>query len=197
MAQIQLIKTSADSLAPANAEAREYLATLKCGVWLNCDIRQQRNYQFHKKLFSLLQLGFEYWTPSGGVISPAEKAFLSGYVRYLIALAGHGELLEETATAYVERTASRRLNASAVAKSFEAFRKWAIIEAGFYDEYVLPDCTKRREARSISYAKMSAQEFAELYKAVLNVLWNHILFRAFKDEAEAENAASQLLEYAA
>lgn len=51
MAQIQLIKITADSLAPANAEAREYLARVKTGVWLNCEIRQQRNYQFHKNSF--------------------------------------------------------------------------------------------------------------------------------------------------
>lgn len=197
MAQIQLIKINADTLAPVNVEAREYLARLKNGVWLNCEIRQQRNYQFHKKLFSLLQLGFEYWTPAGGSITAAEKSYLSGYVRYLIALAGNAEIIEETAEAYAERTASHRVNGAALAKSFESYRKWATIEAGFYDEFILPDNTRRREARSISFAKMSEQEFSELYKAILNVLWNHILFRTFKSEAEAENAASQLLEYAA
>ncbi|HCL5285506.1 TPA: DUF1367 family protein [Salmonella enterica] len=197
MAQVQLIKINADTLAPANAEAREYLARVKPGVWLNCEIRQQRNYQFHKKLFSLLQLGFEYWTPTGGSITAAEKAYLSGYVRYLISLAGNAELIEETAEVYAQRVASRRVNGNALTKSFESYRKWATIEAGFYDEFILPDNTRRREARSISYAKMSEHEFSELYKAVLNVLWNHILFRSFKDEAEAENAAAQLLEYAA
>lgn len=107
MAQIQLIKITADSLAPANAEAREYLARVKTSVWLSCEIRQQRNYQFHKKLFSILQLGFEYWTPSGDSITAAEKSYLSGYVRYLIALAGNAELIEETADIYAQRVASR------------------------------------------------------------------------------------------
>ncbi|POP42350.1 hypothetical protein CHU32_03705 [Superficieibacter electus] len=197
MAQIQLIKITADSLAPANAEAREYLARVKTGVWLNCEIRQQRNYLFHKKLFSLLQLGFEYWTPSGGAITNAEKSYLSGYVRYLIALAGSPELIEETADIYAQRVASRRVNGIALTKSFESYRKWATIEAGFYDEFILPDGTRRREARSISFAKMNEDEFNELYKSVLNVLWNHILFRSFPNEAEADNAVSQLLEYAA
>lgn len=197
MAQIQLIKITADSLAPANAEAREYLARVKTGVWLSCEIRQQRNYQFHKKLFSLLQLGFEYWTPSGGSITAAEKSYLSGYVRYLIALAGNAELIEETAEIYAQRVASRRVNGIALTKSFESYRKWTTVEAGFYDEFILPDNTRRREARSISFAKMGEDEFNELYKAVLNVLWNHILFRSFKDAVEAENAAAQLLEYAA
>lgn len=44
---------------------------------------------------------------------------------------------------------------------------------------------------------MGEDEFNELYKAVLNVLWNHILYRSFKDAVKAENAAAQLLEYAA
>jgi len=197
MAQIQLVKTSPDSLAPATTEAREFLQRVKTGAWLNCDVKQARNYLFHKRFFALLNLGFEYWTPAGGTITPAEKQYLSGYIRYLISIVGNGETLAETEQAYTLCISGRRANGHAIVKSFEAFRKWATIEAGFFDEYVLPDNTRRREARSISFAKMDESEFHEVYKAVFGVLWNHILFRSFPSQQAAEAVAMQLLELAA
>ncbi|EMX9222811.1 DUF1367 family protein [Citrobacter koseri] len=197
MAQIQLIKTSSTTLTPATPEASEFLQRVKTGAWLNCDVKQARNYLFHKRFFALLNLGFEYWTPTGGTITPAEKQYLTGYVRYLISIVANDDILIETEMAYAELTAQRRANGHAVVKSFEAFRKWATIEAGFYDEFVLPDNTRRREARSISFANMSEAEFHEVYKAVFNVLWNVILFRKFASQKEAEKVAMQLLEFAA
>ncbi|HEY4437659.1 MAG TPA: DUF1367 family protein [Lelliottia sp.] len=197
MAHIQLIKTSQNTLTPATPEASDFLQRVKIGVWLNCDVKQARNYLFHKRFFALLNMGFEYWTPAGGTITPAEKQYLNGYIRYLISIIGNDEALHETEQDYIERTSQRRANGHAVVKSFEAFRKWATVEAGFYDEFVLPDNTRRREARSISFANMSEGEFHEVYKAVFNVLWNTILFRSFSTEQEAESVAMQLLEYAA
>ncbi|EPJ9743107.1 DUF1367 family protein [Klebsiella oxytoca] len=197
MAHIQLIKATSLTLTPATPEASEFLQRFKTGVWLNCDVKQVRNYLFHKRFFSLLNLGFEYWTPAGGAITPAEKLFLSDFIRYQISLVGNADTLYELEKAYNETTAQRRVNGVAIIKSFEAFRKWATIEAGFYDEFILPDNTRRREARSISFGKMNEAEFHEVYKAVFNVLWNTILFRAFPSQREAENVAMQLLEYAA
>lgn len=197
MAQIQLLKSSATSLTPATPEASDFLQRVKIGAWLNCDVKQARNYLFHKRFFALLGLGFEYWTPAGGTITQAEKQFLTGYVRYLTSIAGYGEILTETLHAYTERTAQRRAEGHAVAKSFEAFRRWATIEAGFYDEFVLPDHTRRREPRSIAFSNMNEGEFHEVYKAVFNVLWNTILHNKFASQQEAENVAMQLLELAA
>ncbi|WP_122029541.1 DUF1367 family protein, partial [Salmonella enterica] len=82
-------------------------------------------------------------------------------------------------------------------KSFEAFRAWVTIEAGFYTQYEMPDGTTRNEPKSISFAKMDDLEFSQLYKSVLDVLWNYILFRTFPPQQAAENAASQLFSYAA
>ncbi|EBL6422603.1 DUF1367 family protein, partial [Salmonella enterica] len=39
-------------------------------------------------------------------------------------------------------------------------------------------------------------EFQQVYKAVLNVLWNFILRYKFRTQQEAENVAVQLLEFA-
>ncbi len=197
MAQIQLIKISSSILTPATPEASDFIQRVKTGSWLNCELKQARNYLFHKRFFSLLNLGFEYWTPAGGSITAAEKSFLAGFVRYLIAFAGNADTVHELAQAYSDETAQSRVDGVAVVKSFEAFRKWATIEAGFYDEFVLPDNTRRREARSISFSRMTEGEFHEVYKAVFNVLWNTILFRSFSSPQEAEAVALRLLEYTA
>lgn len=197
MAQILLVKTAPNILTPATPEAREFVQRLKPAIWLKCDVKQARNYLFHKKYFSLLKLGFEYWTPTGGAIAEAERQYLAGYIRYLTILAGSGEILQETEKAYNEQQGLYRVRDVALVKSFEAFRRWATIQAGFYDEFILPDNTRRREACSIAFANMREAEFQEVYKATLNVLWNYILFRAFRSQQEADNAASQLMGYAA
>ncbi|MHC1955488.1 DUF1367 family protein, partial [Escherichia coli] len=39
-------------------------------------------------------------------------------------------------------------------------------------------------------------EFRQVYKSVLNVLWNWILFREFSSREVVEDVAAQLLEFA-
>ncbi|MGX9362250.1 DUF1367 family protein [Pantoea ananatis] len=197
MTQMHLVKTSATTMMVANAEAAEVLARIKTGAWLSCDVRQARNYNFHKRFFALLNLGFEYWTPTAGAVSESEKSLLRQYVDYLSTLTGQQSVLSETLDEFLSRTGANRAEGVALVKSFEAFRKWAVMTAGFYDEYILPDGTQRREAKSISFASMKEHEFQEVYKAVLNVLWYQILFRKFDSQQAAENAAAQLQEFAA
>lgn len=198
MAQIiQLFKSSPTTLTTATTEASDFLQRIKIGVWLNCDVKQARNYLFHKRFFALLNLGFAYWTPSGGAITQSEKDYLHGYVRYLISIVGNEDTLLETEQLYHERQGQWRTKGVAITKSFGAFRKWAIVEAGFYDTFILPGNTVRRKAKSISFANMSEAEFFQVYKAVFNVLWNTILFKKFRNYQEADNVAMQLLEFAA
>ena len=44
---------------------------------------------------------------------------------------------------------------------------------------------------------MDDLEFNDLYQAAINVLWTFILNKSFPTIAEAENAAAQLMDYAA
>ncbi|EFV6386659.1 DUF1367 family protein, partial [Shigella sonnei] len=53
-----------------------------------------------------------------------------------------------------------------------------------------------RRAKSIAFANMDETEFQQVYKSVLNVLWNWILFRKFSSPEQVENVAAQLLEFA-
>ena len=199
MAQIQLQKIGPTILTPATPEASDFLQRIKLGEWINADFKRVRNYQFHKRFFKLLQLGFEYWNPTGGAILPEERKLVNGFVDFLCRQVGqqHSVALADAAELFLSDAAHTRTRDIALLKSFDAYREWVTIQAGYYTEHVYPDGSYNRRAKSISFASMDEIEFQQLYKSVLNVLWNFILFRAFSSQAEVENIAAQLLEYAA
>lgn len=93
MAQYSYIKTAGDLLVHATRDARDFLCSKKLGSVLYADFKQARNPAFHRKLFSLLNLGFDYWQPTGGTLSPADKALVNGYVKFLAYYAGGEEAL--------------------------------------------------------------------------------------------------------
>ncbi|WP_440514444.1 DUF1367 family protein [Serratia sarumanii] len=195
MAQHSYTKTAGNLLVPTTREARDFLQSKKIGSVLYADFKQARNPAFHRKFFSLLNLGFDYWQPTGGTISPADKALVNGYVKFLAYYAGGEDALQAAADEYLADVAEKRAGNISAEKSFEAFRAWVTIQAGFYTEFIMPDGTKRQEPKSISFAKMDDIEFGEFYKSVLDVLWNYILFRTFPDQQSAENAAALLMGY--
>ncbi|EAY0927143.1 DUF1367 family protein [Salmonella enterica] len=196
MAQHSFIKTREGTLIPATPDTITWLTHVKTGAVLYANFKKARNPAFHRKFFSLLNLGFDYWHPSGGAISPADRELVHGYVKLLAHYAGHGDTLTELADQYLHEQAEKRAGNISAVKSFEAFRAWVTMEAGFYDVYQMPDGSLLREPKSISFANMDDIEFWQLYAAVLDVLWNYILFRTFPSQEAAENAAAQLLDYA-
>ena len=198
MAHLQLIKQSSGILIPATPETSDILQS-KCKLCavLEAEFRQLRNPAFHRKFFALLNLGFEYWEPTGGAISSNERRLVNGYARYLAAFGGNESALMDAAEQYLEQVASRRItNGISLCKSFDAYRAWVTIEAGHFDTIQLPDGTLRKHPRSISFASMKETEFQQLYRAALDVLWRWILSRVFRDQREAENAAAQLMNFA-
>ncbi|CAM6882848.1 DUF1367 domain-containing protein [Leclercia adecarboxylata] len=197
MAQLQLIKNSAGTLIPASPETSELLQSkIKLGAVLVADFKQVRNPAFHRRFFALLNLGFEYWEPTGGAISSNERKLVTGYAKYLASFGGSETALLDAAEQYLEQVGSRRItNGISLCKSFDAYRAWVTIESGHYDTIQLPDGTLRKHPRSIAFANMDETEFQQLYRAVLDVLWRWILSRAFRDQREAENAAAQLLSF--
>lgn len=198
MAQLSFIKASNDTLIPATPDTRDFLhSKIKVGDILTSDFKKARNARFHRKYFALLNLGFEYWTPTGGAISPEEKSLIRGYVNHLAEYAGHGDTLNSLAIGYLKKVRAQRADRVTLIKSFDAFRRWATIETGYYTEQVMPNGVTVKEPISISFAKMDDTEFAELYKSTLNTLWNWILNKTFSTPEAAENAASQLMSYVA
>ncbi|WP_262361941.1 DUF1367 family protein, partial [Klebsiella pneumoniae] len=75
MAQLHLIKQSQGILIPATPETSDFLQSkCKLGSVLEADYKLVRNPAFHRRYFALLNLGFEYWEPTGGAISSKEGA---------------------------------------------------------------------------------------------------------------------------
>ncbi|MED5757826.1 DUF1367 family protein [Enterobacter roggenkampii] len=191
--QLQLIKQSSGILIPATPETSDFLhSKCKLGAVLVADFKQVRNPAFHRKFFALLNLGFEYWEPTGGAISSNERRLVTGYAKFLATFGGSEPTLLDAAEQYLARIADRRAGSISICKSFDAYRAWVIVEAGHYDAIQLPDGTLRKHPRSIAFASMDELEFQQLYRATLDVLWRWILSRAFRSQAEAENAAAQL-----
>ncbi|EMX0145562.1 DUF1367 family protein [Salmonella enterica] len=196
--ELQLIKQSSGILIPATPETSDILQSkIKLGAVLVAEFRQVRNPAFHRRFFALLNLGFEYWEPTGGAISSNERKLVTGYAKYLASFGGSETALLDAAEQYLEQVASRRItNGISLCKSFDAYRAWVIVEAGHFDAIELPDGTLRKHPRSVSFANMDEVEFQRLYKAALDVLWRWVLSKSFSNQSEAENAAAQLLSFA-
>ena len=61
-------------------------------------------------------------------------------------------------------------------KQFDVFREHLTVLAGYYDSFHGIDGRVRVEAKSISYAKMTQDEFEGLYSALINAALKHISF---------------------
>jgi len=67
-------------------------------------------------------------------------------------------------------------------KNFDRFRADLTILAGFYENTIRLDGSVRIEPKSISFAKMEAEEFADLYSKTIDVLIKHV----YKQKIDAE-----------
>lgn len=61
-------------------------------------------------------------------------------------------------------------------KQFDVFRAHLICLAGYHDTYYKIDGGVRLEAKSISYANMTQEEFEGLYSALINAALKNIAF---------------------
>jgi len=82
--ELQLIKHHLGILIPATPETSEILQSkIKLGDVLVAEFKRVRNPAFHRRFFALPNLGFEYWEPTGGVISSNERKLVPACRRYL------------------------------------------------------------------------------------------------------------------
>ncbi len=78
MARVRLVKqTSSGLLLRQRRRVAIFCIKSKSGEWIHADFKRVRNYAFHRRFFKLLQLGFNYWIPNGGAITP-ERELVSG-----------------------------------------------------------------------------------------------------------------------
>ncbi len=58
-------------------------------------------------------------------------------------------------------------------RSFEGFRAYLLVAAGFYDTYFSPRLKEFVEVpKSMSFASMDDAEFSDCYEAIKNVIWS-------------------------
>ena len=79
-------------------------------------------------------------------------------------------------------------------KNFDRFRKDITILAGFYERYVRIDGTTRVEAKSVSFASMTQDEFENLYQATIDALLKYVLKNYDRDLID--EAVNYIMEFA-
>jgi len=117
--KIAVIKQMNGSFLPANNSDYELAKKLKVGKQYQAEIKQPRNYDFHKKFFALIELVFD-----------------------------NQEIFDNK----------------------EFMRKELTKAAGFYDVYLNHKNVECYEAKSISFASMSQNDFDKLYERFLDVV---------------------------
>ncbi len=146
---LSFVKARGLVLAPMSENEEAFLNSKRVGAVLEFPKpKEVRNPFFHRKFFALLNLGFDYWEPTGGTLSPTERKLLEGFAHYLGEQGGKFDVFESLANHYMDAVALRRAHITAE-KSFEAYRKWVAIEAGFFDVTVLPNGIIRKELRAL------------------------------------------------
>ena len=192
-----IVKTTNGNLIPATAYDAELLSGLKAGKPYKVEVKRQsdRSYQHHKMFFGgLLPLAYQYWQPTGGLITDVEKKLVESFAKRLESMHDSGGLFIEFAGEFVQTVARKRgEKIGAVLQSIEAFRKWLTMEAGYFEVYETPTGI-RKEAKSISFASMEQEEFNGFYKNCFQVAWNMMLSGKFADEEAALQAAQEMME---
>lgn len=195
MAELSFIKTRA-GLVPHTDHDKEIFDKWKLGAVIAGDFKRVRNPKFHRKFFALLNLTFDYYEPASGVLTADEKRIAKKIFMTLDNFNNQNGVMLDFGREFLRaESEKRRSEIVAIEKCSEPFRKWLIIECGFFD-WVNTPSGNIKVARSISFAKMDDIEFGFLYKSVFSVCWSFVLSRYFKTESEAEGAAVNLLSYA-
>lgn len=192
MADFMVIRRG-DSLVPCDKHGYEALSKYPFEKALKTSLKQPRNYKFHQKAFTLVDLAFQYWEPET-MVSKIERDTCLKFSKYLAARGVDRDAVKLLLTDFINGLNSSRETLEAD-KNIEAFRNWVTIEAGFYNVVLTPSGPKR-EAKSWSFASMSEEAFEEMFSQILTVCWNLVLSKHFSSEQEAENAAAQLMSYA-
>lgn len=84
-----------------------------------------------------------------------------------------------------------------VVKNFHRFRKDIAIATGFYELTVNLRGETRAEAKSISFAHMSEEEFNKLYQQTITLLLiKYQVLAGYKDAAEVDQVVNEILRFA-
>ena len=194
MSEFFVVKTP-QGFVPATDDDMEYASNYRTGDVIRIRAQKPRNGQHHKKGILLLKAAFDYWEPETSYLTAGEKSMADAISNRLESLSNNSGAIASQIDEVVKQIEdSRATRIGEPAKCFEAFRKQLTIRAGYYELVTTPTGIEKR-AKSISFEKMSQEEFGKLYKDLLSVCWEVVLSKHFETEEEAENAINQMLDF--
>lgn len=191
MADMMLIRRG-NGLVPANTSDAEALQKLPIGKELRASITQMRNGKFHRKAFALLGLGFDYWEPET-TVTKIERDTVLKMCRFMVANGLPAETAKIIGKSFMDE-ANRQRQGVEAEKSFEAFRDWVTVEAGFYRKVKTP-AGVRKEPVSLSFSSMDETTFSDYYRTIFGVIWKLVLSKHFPTEQAADNAVAELMSF--
>lgn len=195
MAALALVRTPG-GWQPHTEADRELSQRYKVGQVAHGDFKKMRNPRFHGKFFSMLDLAWQYWEPTGGLVPRQELRGIHGLAKFFEKASGKPGQLSEAVAAYIASLEAERAERfPAVDKSREAFREEVIVDAGHFNLVRTPAGVKK-VAKSISFANMDDLAFEPLYRDVFNACWRLVLSSHFDTEADAMSAADLMGAYA-
>lgn len=90
--------------------------------------------------------------------------------------------------------ANKEWRGEPVRKNFDRFREDITILAGHYEATFDINGQTRLRAKSISFANCTEEEFEQVYKGILDVVWRRILRQAdYKTPEDVDRVVNQLL----
>lgn len=117
---VLLTKGPRGHLTALNDEEHAKLRRFKAGVVMSCEVREFRNYGFHKKWFALVKIAFDLWSDSairrtynGQQVMPEFDTFrrdvtkLAGFYRPVYSPAGNEIRIEAESIAWHRMTPER------------------------------------------------------------------------------------------
>lgn len=196
MIEICMAKTTDGSWRPVSVADQELANRYKTGQAVRVTVTQlkPRSLLHHQMYWAgLIELAYDYWEPTGGLIASSELGTLKQFADWLDRKGSNSGAVRRACRAFVTELRERRADRiQAPEKSRQALHEWIKLEAGYFRYEVTPTGL-RKVPLSINFNAMDQDQFNEFYKAAFSVVWRFILSRAFPDEQSAENALSQLL----
>lgn len=192
MAERIIVRRQGNALVPVDKQGIEAVLRLPKDKELAADVVVPRNVRFHRKAFALLQLSFSYWEPKN-FVTAVERNTVASLGKFLVSRGLDRDAVRALCEEFLRHLNSRRQTLEAE-KSFEAFREFITVEAGYFD-VVLTPAGPKKVAKSWRFASMDETAFSNFYRALFNACWRLVLSQHFDSEDEAESAAEQLLTF--
>lgn len=188
---LNFVKTFS-SLVPACASSSEAVEKMKQGAFVTATIKQKRNPKFHKKFFAMLRVAYEYYEPDNITLSADYRQALKDLEQWLQPMLPAVDIRNSIIIPFWKQQ-NRKNDSVSCNKSHEAFRRFVLIEAGFYTVQPTP-AGATKTAQSISFANMSETEFNECYNACAAVCWRFVLNGKLTKQ-QFEDAVNQMCNF--